>query len=85
MTVYCSTYVEIIIAHLDTQIFDLEKTIIKNFNIFCGLHFHPRFRRTRQTSWLVKIIFLKKYIMTDSYLMFYGQKIEPFLVYFDEK
>ena len=69
MTLYC-TYVEIIIAHLDPQNFDLEKTIIKNFNIFCGL---PPTFQTDQT-WSAKIIFLKKYIMTDSYLMFYGEK-----------
>ena len=81
MTLYC-TYVEIIIAHLDPQNFDLEKTIIKNFNIFCGL---PPTFQTDQT-WSVKIIFLKKYIMTDSYLMFYDQKNRAvFLVYFDEK
>jgi len=73
MILYC-TYVEIIITHLDPQNFDLEKTIIKNFNIFCGL---PPTFQTDQT-WSVKIIFLKKYIMTDSYLMFYVQKIEPF-------
>ena len=55
MTLYC-TYVEIIIAHLDPQNFDLEKTIIKNFNIFCGL---PPTFQTDQT-WSVKIIFSKK-------------------------
>ena len=55
MILYC-TYVEIIITHLDPQNFDLEKTIIKNFNIFCGL---PPTFQTDQT-WSVKIIFSKK-------------------------
>ena len=54
MTEYC-TYVEIIITRLDPQNFDLEKTIIKNFNIFCGLP--PTFQEDQ--TWSVKITFLK--------------------------